>query len=64
MWWSYPQVIFAAKRLQQLLVVSVSHLSQECQQTSHKLSLEGQHTHRRKPKVRQVISISTVLHLK
>lgn len=40
-WWSHPQVVFAAERLQQLLVVSVAHLSQKGQQTRHKLSLKG-----------------------
>lgn len=49
--WSYPQVVFAAECLQQLLVVSVTHLSQECQQTRHKLSLVKQHTHISKRKV-------------
>lgn len=38
-WRSHPQVVFVAESLQQLLVVSVTHLSQQCQQTSHKLSL-------------------------
>lgn len=41
--WSYPQVVFAAERLQQLLIVLVSHLSQKRQQTRHKFSLTTQH---------------------
>lgn len=49
---SYPQVVFAAECLQQLLVVSVTHLSQEGQQTRHKLSLAGQHTQKREERWR------------
>lgn len=30
-WWSYPQVVFGAECLQQLLVVPVAHLSQKGQ---------------------------------
>lgn len=41
--WSYPQVVFAAERLQQLLIVLVTHLSQKRQQTCHKFSLTTQH---------------------
>ena len=43
-WRSHPQVVFAAESLQQLLVMSVTHLPQECQQTRHKLSLMGPNT--------------------
>lgn len=46
--WSYPQVVFAAERLQQLLIVLVTHLSQKRQQTCHKFSLTTQHIMRRR----------------
>lgn len=61
-WWSYPQVVFAAERLQQLLVVSVAHLSQEGQQTRHKLSLTGQNATRvRRTRLTVVLSFGTFM---
>lgn len=36
---AHPQVVLAAEGLQQLLVVSVTHLPQEGQQARHKLPL-------------------------
>lgn len=36
---AHPQVVLAAEGLQQLLVVSVAHLTQEGQQARHKLPL-------------------------
>lgn len=51
---SHPQVVFAAERLQQLLVVSVAHLTQEGQQTRHKLSLAGGNTTRQEERQKRV----------
>lgn len=36
---AHPQVVLAAEGLQQLLVVSVTHLTQQGQQAGHKLPL-------------------------
>lgn len=51
---SHPQVVFAAERLQQLLVVSVAHLTQKGQQTRHKLSLTGGNRARQEERQKRV----------
>lgn len=51
---SHPQVVFAAERLQQLLVVSVAHLTQEGQQTRHKLSLVAGNVARQEERKKRV----------
>lgn len=55
---SHPQVVFAAERLQQLLVVPVTHLTQKGQQTRHKLSLTGQIKRKRESERNDNVSIS------